>query len=419
MELLNFLNSNENWKELLAAKPYCVEVKQDRDYFMLKYNMIESDFMRQEVREARGSIFRQSADGKWICVCRAMDKFGNWGEPYADTAKIDWSQSVSVQEKIDGSIIKLWCDRGLWHTSTNGTIDAFKAECGDSTYGDVFYSIVQKYTTIRNFFSLLDPRYTYWFEIVHPQYNTIVVHYKEAAIYFLGCRNMVTMEEENCNFILNCGEKMNFNYSDISPKNNPSIAISFSNSNENCKEKIGILNPKLYPSWLRQPKQFHFNNLDDVLRACHNMGEDEEGYVVCAYNQMENDSFLRIKCKGDEYLRRHKLRGNGPLTSARIVEMWQEDSLDDFLAYFPEHKDFVSGISFSIQRLIEITDLAYAGLKSYPDRKDFAFRAKSYIRPITSYCFARLNNKISCAREYYKNMKAKNVVEAISILNSK
>jgi len=372
MELLKFLNSHEDWKELLAAKPYCVEIKQDGDYFMLKYNMIESDFMRQEVREARGSIFRQSADGKWICVCRAMDKFGNWGEPYADTAKIDWAQSVSVQEKIDGSIIKLWCDRGLWYTSTNGTIDAFKAECGDSTYGDVFYSIVQKYTTIHNFILNLDSMYTYWFEMVHPIYNPVVIHYSEASISFLGLRNNTTGAEE-------------------------------------------IPNPKLFPEWIRHPKQFHFNNLDDVLRACHNMGEDEEGYVVCAYNQMENGSFLRIKCKGDEYLKRHKLRGNGPLTSARIIEMWQEDSLDDFLAYFPEHKDFVNGISFSIQRLIEITDLAYASLKGYPDRKDFALRAKSYIRPITSYCFAHLDNKVSCAREYYKNMKAKNVVDAISI----
>lgn len=283
-----------------------------------------------------------------------------------------------MQEKIDGSIIKLWCDRGLWHISTNGTIDAFKAECGDSTYGDVFYSIVQKYTTIRNFILNLNSSYTYWFELVDPKYNPVVIHYSEAAIYFLGCRNMITMKEANI---------LPFEIFDM------------------C-------------NWIKIPKRFDYTNLDEVLEACHNMGEDEEGYVICAYNQMENGSFLRIKCKGDEYLRRHKLRGNGPLTSARIIEMWQEDSLDDFLAYFPEHKDFVSGISFSIQRLIEITDLAYASLKGYPDRKDFAFRAKSYIQPITSYCFARLDDKVSCAREYYKNMKAKNVVDAISISNS-
>ena len=375
MELRDFLNKNMNWREKLAAKPYCLDIKQDGEFYIFKYNMLESDLSLPICREARGSIFT-CVDGEWICVCRSLDKFGNWGESYADTKKIDWSQSVSVQEKVDGSIIRCWCYKGLWHVSTNGTIDAFKAECGDSTYGDVFYSIIQKYTTVRAFFEQLDSSYTYWFEMVHPQYNQIVVHYSEPAIYYLGRRNMTTMNEN---------------------KFETDLAM-------NCP-------------WVKEPKFYSYNNLDDILEACHKMGEDEEGYVICAYGQMEDGSFLRIKCKGDEYLKRHKLHGNGPLTSARVVEMWQEDSLDDFLAYFPEHKDFINGISFSIQHLIEITDIAYAGLKGYPDRKDFALRAKSYIRPITSYCFARLDNKVSCAREYYKNMKARNLAELLDVKN--
>ena len=303
-----------------------------------------------------------------------MDKFGNWGESYADTKKIDWTQPVSVQEKVDGSIIRCWCWKGLWNVSTNGTIDAFKAECGDSTFGEVFYSIIEKYTTVRDFFRHLDPYYTYWFEMVHPQYNQIVVHYNEPAIYYLGCRFMSNMKEQ-------------FHTS-------PIVA---------------------WCPWIKQPKIYFYNTLDEILEACHKMGEDEEGYVVCAYSQMENDSFLRIKCKGDEYLKRHKLRGNGPLTAVKVISLWQDDTIDDFLAYFPEHTTYVNEVIHKIRDLYEKADIAYDVVKGTGPRKDFAMRAKSYIKPIQSYLFARLDNKIDCAANYFKEMKTKNLAAILDI----
>lgn len=374
MELVKFMNKYVDWEKRLREKPYCLEIKWDGDFVILKYNMIESDLNLTICKEARGSIFT-NIHNEWFCVCRSLDKFGNWGELYADTKKIDWTKPVSVQEKVDGSIIRCWFHKGLWHVSTNGTIDAFKAECGDSTYGDVFYSIIEKYTTVRDFFDVLDTHYTYWFEMVHPQYNQIVVHYNEPAIYYLGSRNIITMKEN--------------------------VVLPF--------EIFDMCN------WIKIPKRFEYTNLDDILEACHNMGEDEEGYVVCAYNQIENDSFLRIKCKGDEYLKRHKLRGNGPLTVVKIVSLWQDDTIDDFLAYFPEHTTHVNEVIHKIRDLYEKADIAYDVVKGTGPRKDFAMRAKSYIKPIQSYLFARLDNKINCASTYFKQMKARNLAEILDI----
>lgn len=370
MELVKFMNKYVDWEKRLREKPYCLEIKWDGDFVILKYNMIESDLNLTICKEARGSIFT-NIHNEWFCVCRSLDKFGNWGESYADTKKIDWTKPVSVQEKIDGSIIRCWCHKGLWHVSTNGTIDAFKAECGDSTFGDVFYSIIGKYTTVRAFFGHLDPHYTYWFEMVHPRYNQIVVHYNEPAIYYLGRRNILTMCE----------------------------SVYF----------------ETFDKWVKHPKIYKYNSLDEVLEACHNMGEDEEGYVVCAYNQMENDSFLRIKCKGDEYLKRHKLRGNGPLTAIKVVSLWQDDTIDDFLAYFPEHTIYVNEVIHKIRDLYEKADIAYDVVKGTGARKDFAMRAKSYIKPIQSYLFARLDNKVDCASTYFKQMKARNLAEILDI----
>ena len=97
---------------------------------MFKYNQIESDFEYQLVREARGIILREKV---WKVVCRPFDKFFNYGEQFSDVRLIDW-EHVYVQQKVDGSLIKIWYDFGRWHISTNGSIDAFKAECGDTNY---------------------------------------------------------------------------------------------------------------------------------------------------------------------------------------------------------------------------------------------------------------------------------------------
>lgn len=371
MYLEKFMNEHTDWRTALSEKPYCLEIKEDGEYYVLKYNMLDSNMELPEVQEARGSIFRQDSLGRWKCVCRALDKFGNWGESYAATKRIDWSREISIQEKVDGSIIKVWYDRGVWHISTNGTINAFKADCGDTTFGDLFCSIITPHMTLQEFFQRLNSNYVYWFEMVHPL-NTIVVHYNEATIYLLGCRNMVNLDEHK--------------------------SIHFTSM-----------------PWIKYPKLFQYTSLDECLAAAHDMGEDEEGYVVCAYNQMENNSFLRIKVKGDEYLKRHKLRGNGPLTTTKIISLWQTDSLDDFLAYFPENTTLVDSVIEKLRNLCEMADIAYDVVRYENSRKNFAINAARYIKPVRSYLFARLDNKVDRAQTYFKQMKAKNLAELIDV----
>ena len=118
MELLNFLNTHSDWEQLLAAAPYSLDIKRDGDYVLFSYNQFLSDMSLELVKEARGVIFRKEND-RWICVCYPFRKFFNWQESNADA--IDWSKGVDVLEKIDGSLMKLWYDRGEWHLSTNGT----------------------------------------------------------------------------------------------------------------------------------------------------------------------------------------------------------------------------------------------------------------------------------------------------------
>ena len=163
MQVLDFMNKHSNWEELLTQLPYNIVVKHDGDYVLLKYNKLASDFSIPIVRECRGSIFRWEVD-RWICVCRPFEKFGNYGESYVP--ELDWDSS-HITEKIDGSLIKVWHDRGEWHISTNGTIDAFKATIGEDyddsmSFGSIFKAAVGD-CYWDEFLSQLDVSYTYMF----------------------------------------------------------------------------------------------------------------------------------------------------------------------------------------------------------------------------------------------------------------
>ena len=359
MELLDFMNAHSDWKTLLAAEPYCLDIREDEvegvHYFLLKYNQILSDMGLRIVQEARGSIFRQNEEGYWTCVCYPFDKFFNYGERYSAINDIDWA-TASVQQKVDGSLIKIWWDYDGWVISTNGSIDAFKAECGDTTYGDLVQKVIDR---IPNFLKMLDRDYTYMFELTSP-YNRIVVRYEGINLWYLGRRNIL-------------------------------------NGNEDSEglEIDGILRPEIYPH----------HSLSECIAAAHKMGDDEEGYVVC------DAEFHRIKIKGDEYLALHKMRGNGPLTVLRVVEMWQNETLDDFIAYYPEFKDFIDDVIQHIRYYIQVCETAFKVVNSVVgamgERRDFAMYANTYLPVVRAFLYARLDGKVKDGNDYFMNMRSR------------
>lgn len=365
MELLNFMNAHSDWKILLAAEPYYLDIRSDEidgiQYFLLKYNQIMSDMSLRVVQEARGSIFRQNDEGYWVCVCHPFDKFFNYGEKYSAVHDIDW-ETASVQQKVDGSLIKIWWDYDGWVISTNGSIDAFKAECGDTTYGDLVQKVIDR---IPDFLKMLDRDYTYMFELTSP-FNRIVVRYEGINLWYLGRRNILDDTEDSEGLELD-----------------------------------GLLYPEVYPH----------HSLSECVAAAHEMGDDEEGYVVCDAN------FNRIKIKGDEYLALHKMRGNGPLTVLRVVEMYQQGTLDDFVAYYPEFKDFTDDVVQHIRHYIEVCDTAFKVVNSVVgamgERRDFAMYANTYMPIVRSFLYARLDEKVKDGSDYLMNMRTRTLASYI------
>lgn len=342
MNLLEFIKNNENWEEIIAKPPYCIKVKKDEGYVILSYNQIDSDFYNPIVRECRGIILDEET---FMPVCIPFYKFGNYGEGYVPD--IDW-ETARTQEKVDGSLIKVWFDKGQWRVSTNGTINAYKAEIGVTdfvkldlpylTFGELFDKAKENAGLD---FNSLNKDYTYMFELVSP-YNKVVVPYKEIAIYHIGARNNKTLEEVDID--------------------------------------IGV----------KKPKQYNLNTLEDCIKSASSLPYSEEGYVVV------DGKWNRVKIKSPQYVAVHHIKNNGDVNIARIIQLIRENELAEFLNYFPEYKSGVETVKGKIRAIIDGLELGLQEVKAkeYETQKDFALLVKD--RPYSAFYFSwRKNNNLT------------------------
>ena len=359
MELLKFIKANDNWEELLQQKPYCIKVKKDYDYTMLSYNQIESDFYNDVVRECRGIILENKT---LMPVCVPFFKFGNYGEGYVP--EIDW-ESATTQEKVDGSLIKVWFHNGKWRVSTNGTIDAYKCDIGQvdllrldcpfKSFGELFDEAM-KNSGLN--FDELDKDYTYMFELVSP-YNKVVVPYENVEIYHIGTRDNKTLKELNLD--------------------------------------IGI----------KKPKQYSLKTLEDCLNSASKLPYSEEGYVVV-------DKFWnRIKIKSSQYVAVHHLKNNGSVDIANVVQLLRENEIGEFLTYFPEFTNRVNIIKAKIATIIQDLHLGLAEIKDkvFKTQKDFALEVKD--RPFSAFYFSWNKDKLLTPEVWFWRMDNNKIKEIV------
>lgn len=323
MQLIDFIKEHKDWEALLSSAPYSLKISRltmdGKRFILFKYNQISSDFSLPIVQEARGVIL----DEDTLCVvCRGFDKFFNYGEP--NCSEIDWT-TASVQEKIDGSLIKVWYYNGTWHVSTNGGIDAFRVEYSDGlktgSFGDLFIAC----DGVDQLWSVMSEAKTYMFELVSPQ-TRVVIPYAKTDLYFIGIRDNATGIE-------------------IDPM---SSVVS----------KI-----------IKTPKRYDMFSLEDVEYAANRLPWDREGYVVCDAN------FRRIKIKSPEYVKAHYARNNGSISRLRLLEIILTGEENEFLCYAADYKEKIDEVK-SIMRSAEIDamNFAYSARTEHSgiSRKDYA-----------------------------------------------
>jgi len=322
LQVIEFINTHKDWRTLLSNAPYHINIKSDGYYTLLMYDQIKSDFSQQIVRECRGLIIspHSANDDTYVPRCIPFFKFGNYGEKYCPA--VDWS-SARVQEKIDGSIIKVW-HHAHWHISTNSCIDAGQATIHNDykiTFRELFDEAVSRFRI--KFWQQLDYDKTYMFELVSPK-NRIVVPYEETKVYHIGTRSNVTLKEEDID--------------------------------------IGI--PK--------PLQFSFKSINECIDSAQSLPYNCEGYVVV------DKDWNRVKIKSPAYVAVHLLHNNGVITTSRIIDILRADGIDDFLAYFPDYREQVEKVQRALNLLEnELSDRCRSLDKmTFNSRKDFALEVK-------------------------------------------
>lgn len=352
MKIEQFMNENPNWREILAAEPYCIKVKEDSGYVLLEYNQLSSDMSNSIVQQCRGSIFYY--DGSWKCVCRPFRKFFNVQQEEA--AKIDWG-TAKVQEKIDGSIMKVWYHNG-WHLSTNGTINAFNATCNNTiSFGELFERAAGCKLPI--FTQNFDIDYTYIFELTTPE-SRLIIEYPD-GVWCLAKKH--TQYEYERPFL-----------------------------KEDFPWVVKIKFPMLYP----------LNTLNECLSCVEVMTKNQEGFVVVDANGN------RIKIKSPEWCIAHAMFDNGHFSVKNTIGMIQNQMIDDYIAYVPQYKPYVEEVQEFIKKCIDDCAKTLEAYTSFlGDRKALAANIKG--EPWADYVFSYITFGITPEEYVLKRMKACNL----------
>ena len=311
LKIQEFILAHDNWRELLADAPYNLKISEDDGFVLFKYNQIASDFNEEICKEARGLIL--DTQDNFRVVRYAFRKFFNLDEPFAES--IDWNTAIAT-EKIDGSIMSVWYARGKWHLSTNGTVDAFKAELGGigpyKTFGEFFESVLPL-STFENY-----NKHRCWtFELVSP-YNKVVIDYPETKVYLLSVRDMDSLEELGLDVV----------------------------------EMLADANG------LTVPQRYDLNNEADYRKVVEQMPEGHEGIVVRDANGE------RVKIKTLLYFQMHKAKNNGVITLERIVDLIRANDYYEFLSYFQEYKPIFD----NVQEQMTTANYRISAIKSVVER---------------------------------------------------
>lgn len=272
--LVRLINENDNWRGLLEEKN--IKVKEDGNLAIFNYSDITSDFSDPVVCEARGIIIDLST---LEVVCWPYRKFCNYSEKNCDA--IDWNKTVVAQEKVDGSIIKLWNYNGKWNWSTNGVIYAENADVSNSSYS--YMDLIKMCPNYNNInYNLLNPNHCYIFELVYPAFDSHVVKYDWNGLVLTGERDNISGQE--CE---------------------PDLHVPF-----------------------KRPAVYNLNTFESAILAVEAMNQDgavdKEGLVVVQPNA--NGDWKRIKIKSSAYFDAHHARTAASMSREKLIHMVRDEA---------------------------------------------------------------------------------------------
>jgi hypothetical protein len=346
---------------------------------LLKYNQIESDFSKEEVRDCRGLILENNT---WNVMSLAFRKFFNAEEGHA--AKIDWF-TAKILEKIDGSLIQVYWDWVVekWCVGTTGTAEGEgDVNGGSRTFADLFWMAagLSAKEGIDYFSAKLAKGACYVFELTTP-FNIVVVPHSVSSITLLTVRKMSDLTE--------------FDY-----------------MTTKCLGEQFLYVPVV--------KAFDLNVKDvaTLKKTFDGMPFSEEGYVVVDAN------FNRVKVKNPAYVAAHHLKSS--LAEYKIMAIVKTNEVDEFIASFPERRDEILKLKASYFSLKTKLEATWEILKLRKPKNITKEESKRYATEVFKVCdeqgvkgftglyFSLKDGKVSSVNDYLLDYNEKHLYEMCS-----
>jgi RNA ligase len=278
-------------------------------------------------------------DNKGNIIARPFKKFFNMGE-----GKHTPTKDFSVYTKMDGSLGILFNYEDEWIFATRGSFTSDQSIKG--------MEMLSKYD-----YSKLNKEYTYLFEIIFEQ-NRIVVKYDFEDVILLGMIHTESGDE-------------------IDIHNGPMEHI-------NLISDIGL------------PVVNKYDGIEDFTLLNDMIGDNEEGFVV----RFTNGD--RMKIKGEEYIRLHKI-----MTNVSTTAVWEilsnGDDINEIIKDVPDEfydkiKDYVKSLRYQYWSVQELAGKYFDNLyESYngdlPEKSKYAEWVKQFEKYLHPILFKMYDNK--------------------------
>jgi len=335
--------------------------------------------------QCRGLILRE---GTWDVIAYPFDRF--FGAEEECAAVVDWN-CVSVQEKMDGTLLIIYRDRGKWHVGTRKDPEAATvSQCG-LTYRELSELTAQSmgFGSLTDFaeqvLAPIDPsdkHMTFMLELTGPE-NHVVCRYKQRRLWLLGARSGKDF----------CEVRVSNEYTPIDHMN--------ASCDRNLCESL-------------------------TTEANSRDADDHEGYVVADYSSIF-DGVKRVKITSDAYRQKsHELdtvhkqyawqwRLKAPWTS--LVQMVVQDDKEEMAKMTdvcsPLVRDQLLFVSTRYEALISETRAVYRVIIAVDDDKEFASLAKRHRWP--SALFAVRRGTAKTLQEHAKQMVPRHLVRILGL----
>lgn len=282
-------------------------------------------------------------------ISRPFKKFFNYEQHFNVYKKLPQGHGL-IREKLDGSFGVLYRNpnTGEYGVSSKASFTSPQAQWATDYL---------RHQMNVEYMGLDTDRFTYLWEIIYPA-NRIVLPYDYSGLVLLEVIHTESGETDHAEF-----QRL---------------------------EALGIRVPKVYDS--------RTIDLADLSVLYQQVEDTEEGFVV------RYDNGVRIKVKGEEYLRLHRIVTG--MSEKSIWEMLRDGKraeLIDTIKTMPD--EFYGWAMGVINRLdAEYNEVmnnqimpAYAQVKDMPRKEAAAFLKKNY-KPVMGMVFAVLDNKLDRAR---------------------